>query len=323
MIRLMPANSSSSPSSSGMETAPSWMRPRSVFATASGSSDTSFAMKLDHPPLSAAAASHITSKGSTSTGLPVKSVTVTPSGVIATISSWPIASALRVCSTNAATSDARKFSPSPRPITSGELRRAPTTRPGCSSCIASRVKAPSRRPTVDRNAATRSPPFSRYSRPRSTAATSVSVSLRNVCPSASSSFLSSEKFSMIPLWMTASSSWSARCGWAFASVGPPWVAHRVCPMPVVPSGSGWSTRSSRSTASLPAFLRIPSSPSAPITATPAESYPRYSSRDNPARRMAWLCLGPTYPTIPHMPSMLGRGFGQEPEQTTDAAARRP
>ena len=70
------------------------MRPRSVFATASGSSETSFAMNDGHPPLSAAAASHSTSKGSTSTGLPAKSVTVTPSGVIATISSWPIASAL-------------------------------------------------------------------------------------------------------------------------------------------------------------------------------------------------------------------------------------
>ena len=93
MMRSMPANSSSRPSSSGITTCPSRMRPRIVFATASGSSDTSFAMNEGHPPLSAAAASHSTSKGSTSTGLPAKSVTVTPSGVIATISSWPIASA--------------------------------------------------------------------------------------------------------------------------------------------------------------------------------------------------------------------------------------
>lgn len=43
---------------------------------------------------------------------------------------------------------------------------------------------------------------------------------------------------MMPLWMRASLSPSARCGWALPSVGPPWVAQRVCPMPVVPSGIG-------------------------------------------------------------------------------------
>ena len=36
---------------------------------------------------------------------------------------------------NAATSEARKFSPSPRPTTSGELRRAPTTTSGASTCV--------------------------------------------------------------------------------------------------------------------------------------------------------------------------------------------
>ena len=95
-----------------------------------GSSAISFAMKLDHPPFSAAAASHLISNSSISTGVPSKSVTVTVSAVIETILSWPMATARRVCSTNAATSDPRKFSPSPRPITNGELRRAPTTRPG-------------------------------------------------------------------------------------------------------------------------------------------------------------------------------------------------
>jgi hypothetical protein len=44
-------------------------------------------MKLDQPPLSAAEASHDTSKGWGSTLLPSKSVTVTSSGVMATISS--------------------------------------------------------------------------------------------------------------------------------------------------------------------------------------------------------------------------------------------
>ncbi len=58
-----------------------------VFATASGSSETSLAMNEDQPPFSAADASQTTSNGSTSTGAPVKSVTSTPAGVIATISS--------------------------------------------------------------------------------------------------------------------------------------------------------------------------------------------------------------------------------------------
>jgi len=205
----MSARKSSIPSSSGISTRPSWIRPRMVLATASGSSETSLAMNDDQPPFSAADASHVTSKASTSTGAPEKSVTSTPSGVIATISSWPMASALRVCSTKAATSEPRKFSPSPRPITSGELRRAPTTRPGWSSCIARSVYAPSRRDTTERKACTRS--FVRaYSRPIMTAATSVSVSLRKAKPSPTSSLLSSAKFSMIPLWMTASLSSSAR-----------------------------------------------------------------------------------------------------------------
>ncbi len=70
-----------------MTTAPSCTRPRIVFATASGSSATSLAMKLGQPPFSALAASHDTSNGSGVTTLPAKSVTVTSDGVIATISS--------------------------------------------------------------------------------------------------------------------------------------------------------------------------------------------------------------------------------------------
>src|SRR5439155_14317720 len=36
------------------------------------------------------------------------------------------------------------------------------------------------------------------------------------------------------------------------------------------------------------------------TATPAESYPRYSSRLNPSTSTDAASLGPTYPTIPHI-----------------------
>ena len=39
---------------------------------------------------------------------------------------------------------------------------------------------------------------------------------------------------MIPLWMTATRPLASVCGWALRSVGPPWVAQRVWPMPVDP-----------------------------------------------------------------------------------------
>ena len=73
----------------------------------------------------------------------------TESGVIVAIWSWPSSRASRVWPMNAATSEPRKFSPSPSPTTSGLLRRAPTTTPGVSAWIASSVKAPSRSWTAD------------------------------------------------------------------------------------------------------------------------------------------------------------------------------
>ena len=155
--RSMSASTSSSGSSSGSTTAPSCTRPMRVLATASGSSLISFFMKLGQPPFSAAEASQAISKALGVTGVPAKSMTRTESGRIVTIWSWPISRALRVCSTKAATSEPKKFSPSPRPTTSGELRRAPTTTPGSSWCITSRVNAPSRRVTTRRIASVRSP----------------------------------------------------------------------------------------------------------------------------------------------------------------------
>ena len=38
---------------------------------------------------------------------------------------------------------------------------------------------------------------------------------------------------MMPLWTMATS--SEKCGWALVSLGTPWVAQRVWPMPIVPS----------------------------------------------------------------------------------------
>jgi hypothetical protein len=110
--------------------------------------------------------------------------------------------ASRVCSMNAATSEATKFSPSPTPTTRGELRRAATTTSESSASTATNVKAPcSCRPTVRIAASSRSPaatrPASRW------ATTSVSVCEVITIPASCSSWRSAAKFSMIPLWMTA------------------------------------------------------------------------------------------------------------------------
>src|SRR4051812_6021098 len=75
-------------------------------------------------------------------------------------------------------------------------------------------------------------------------------------------------------------------------------------MPVSPAGSGRSTSSFSRLTSFPAFLAAASPPSA-STATPAESYPRYSSRLSPAITTSSADCDPTYPTIPHMRGSLG------------------
>src|SRR5690606_20014838 len=139
---------------------------------------------------------------------------------------------------------------------------------------------------------------------------SLSVSLTNSTPAASSSARSLAKFSMMPLWMTAIRPSPDMCGWAFRSVGPPWVAQRVCPIPVrpvvrprsLPVRANSSSASAR-LLSFPARLQATSSvPS--TTATPAESYPRYSSRRSPSSTIGSAGRDPTYPTIPHMPGSL-------------------
>ena len=112
----------------------------------------------------------------------------------------------------AATSEPRKFSPSPRPTTSGELRRAPTTMSGCVGVgddqreralepAAHRADGvgevwrplPARRPAGGR-------------RPRCRCRDSSS------CPAASSSARRAAKFSMMPLWTTATPAGEVRVG---------------------------------------------------------------------------------------------------------------
>ena len=117
----------------------------------------------------------------------------------------------------------------------------------------------------------------------------MSVSETSLCPSPSSSALSAAKFSMIPLWMTAIRSSQSVCGWALRSVGAPWVAHRVCPIPAVAGGGGREARMDRRLTSFPALFSTISSPSSPTRAIPAESYPRYSSRPSPSTTTSTAC----------------------------------
>ncbi len=95
----------------------------------------------------------------------------------------------------------------------------------------------------------------------------MSVSLRKVRPSACKAAFSSAKFSMMPLWTTTTR--PARWGWALRSVGAPWVAQRVWPMPVTP-GAGLSRSTASRLRSLPGARRmVIASPS--VAATPALS----------------------------------------------------
>ena len=97
---------------------------------------------------------------------------------------------------------------------------------------------------------------------------SVSVSEVKVTPWAASRSRSTAALSMMPLWTTLIRPSSLLCGWALASVAGPWVAHRVCPMPIRPAsrrGSDASrsrTRPTRRNTWVP--LGLP-------TAMPAES----------------------------------------------------
>ncbi len=62
--------------------------------------------------------------------------------------------------------------------------------------------------------------------------TSVSVSELKCAPSASSATFRSAQFSTMPFITTCTRPESSSCGWQLASVTRPWVAQRVCPMPL-------------------------------------------------------------------------------------------
>ncbi len=124
----------------------------------------------------------------------------------------------------------------------GGPERAATSTPGSRLDVTRTAYAPVSRRTAARTAARRSPSNAAST---SCAKTSVSVSLLNLCPAFASSTLRSAKFSKIPLWTTTIFPEQSVWGWAFNSVGRPWVAHRVWPMPVAPGDAepfSFSTR---------------------------------------------------------------------------------
>ena len=103
----------------------------------------------------------------------------------------------------------------------------------------------------------------------------------------------------MPLCTTAMVPAAFVWGWAFLSLGAPWVAHLVCPMPEQPGRVSPPLVMFSRTFSLPmAFFVRSFSPSK--IAIPAESYPLYSSFDSPSKMMEAACSFPIYPTIPHI-----------------------
>ena len=97
---------------------------------------------------------------------------------------------------------------------------------------------------------------------------SVSVSELKVTPWPASRSRSAPALSMMPLCTTVIRPSSLVCGCAFSSVAGPWVAHRVCPMPILPDsrrGSEASRSRTRPT------LRNTWAPAAVRIAIPAES----------------------------------------------------
>ena len=99
------------------------------------------------------------------------------------------------------------------------------------------------------------------------ASTSLSVSEANTAPSTASLARSSSAFSMIPLCTIAMG--PQTCGCALTSLGSPWVAQRVWPMPGLPLKRAGSPAARSATRPLVLCTRI--SPDRLRTAIPAES----------------------------------------------------
>src|SRR5499427_8410933 len=213
----------------------------------------------------------------------------------------------------------------------------PTTAASASRTASSRPLAPRRSPPPPRRSPPsprRSPPPPRRSPPpprRSSpddpgryplaraircARTSLSVSETNSAPSAISLARNSSAFSMIPLCTTATG--PTTCGWALMSFGSPCVAHLVWPMPGPPLKRAGRLDPRPATRVLALCTRNP--PDRFATASPAESYPRYSSWASPSSRMGTQSRLPTCATIPHTCRSLSLGRRRTQEQGTHRSA---
>ena len=254
-------------------------------------------------------------------GVPSKSVTSTPSRVIVTTWSWPSSSASRVCSMNAATSEPRKFSPSPSPTTSGELRRAATTRDG--SCGVDRdQRERALEPAADRAASpsVRSAPRGQLALEQVGGDLGVGLGDAARRPSASSSARSSAKFSMIPLCTSAT-----RPRRPEVRVGVDVVGRAVGG----PAGVPDAGRRRRQRVLGERLLEV-GELAGPLVATAMRAVVRRGrcrrsrSRGTPAgagprsRRPA-ACCAPTYPTIPHMGRESIGGAAAGPRRRTPAS----
>ena len=86
----------------------------------------------------------------------------------------------------------------------------------------------------------------------------------------------------------------------FVSDGSPCVAHLVCPIPQFPATARPSSVFSQRTLRRPFAFTTLTGASPSRTAIPEESYPRYSSFDNPSSKTGAAFLCPLNPTIPHI-----------------------
>src|SRR5262249_16849671 len=88
------------------------------------------------------------------------------------------------------------------------------------------------------------------------------------------------------------------CAWAWPSFGPRGPAHLVWARPGPPSNRAGGRAPRPATRVLALCTRSP--PERLTTASPAESYPRYSSWASPSSRMGTQSRLPTCATIPHI-----------------------
>ena len=118
------------------------------------------------------------------------------------------------------------------PMTSGEPLQATTSWSGSSLDVIHRPQVPSHRDKAFSVASTTEIFSVSLMCPISFAITSVSVWDVNLWPRPFSSLRSSFALLIVPLWTRAILPLLSTWGWAFSSVFPPWVAHRVCAMPI-------------------------------------------------------------------------------------------